>query len=92
MDSESISSDDVFIFPCEFVIKIFGIASNEFEATAIMIIKKHVKELKENAIKTRTSKDGKYLALSITITAENRDQLDDIYRELSSNSNILMAL
>lgn len=86
------TNSDVFVFPCEFLIKIFGIASNEFEAAAITIIRKHVKELREDAIRTRSSKDGKYLALTITITAESREQLDDIYKELSSDSHILMAL
>lgn len=78
-------------FPCEFVIKVFGLASDQFETEVISIIRKH-KELRENAIRTRLSKDGKYLALTISIEADSKDQLNDIYRELTASVHVLMAL
>jgi len=81
-----------FQFPCEFMIKIFGHASDQFELEVLSIIRKHVKDLRENAISVRHSKDGKYLALTIKITAQSKNQLDDIYRELSANPQVLMAL
>jgi putative lipoic acid-binding regulatory protein len=86
------NTDSLLIFPCEFAIKAFGAASDEFETTVLGIIIKHVPNLSENAIRSRPSKDGKYLALTITIHAKSQDQLDDIYRELSSNPLVLMAL
>lgn len=79
-------------FPCEFVIKIFGNASNEFEIQALTIIRRHIQDLAEDAIKSRLSKDGKYLALTITMPIDSREQLDAIYQELSSNPMILMVL
>lgn len=79
-------------FPCEFIIKVFGVASDEFETTVITIVRAHISNLRENAIRTRPSKDGKYLALTITIDVESREQLDNIYRELSANPLVLMAL
>lgn len=85
-------NQQLLIFPCEFIIKIFGIDSDEFEKAAISIIRKHVSELREDAFKTRPSKDGKYLAITITFKAESREQLDNIYRDLSADPLILMAL
>lgn len=79
-------------FPCEFVIKAFGLANDEFEKAVITIMRKHVSDLREDAFKTRPSKDGKYNAITVTINAESREQLDDIYRELSANPLVLMAL
>ena len=79
-------------FPCEFVIKIFGVASDEFEVKALTIIRSHVPQLRENAIHNRKSKDGKYMAISITVTAESREQLDTIYRDLTASPYVLMAL
>jgi putative lipoic acid-binding regulatory protein len=79
-------------FPCEFMIKVFGHASDQFELEVLTIIRKHVQDLRENALSVRPSKDGKYLALTIKINAESKDQLDDIYRDLSRNPHILMAL
>jgi putative lipoic acid-binding regulatory protein len=79
-------------FPCEFVIKVFGLAANQFEINILLIIRKHIANLPENAVLERTSKTGKYLALSITLPIDSREQLDAIYRELSSNPAVLMAL
>lgn len=85
-------TESLLQFPCEFVVKVFGLASDEFEAEAIMIVRKHVTELRENAIRSRLSKDKKYLALTITIQATSKEQVDDIYRDLSANPHVLMAL
>lgn len=90
-DSE-FQSDSPLQFPCEFPIKVFGNTSDEFEIEVLTIIRKHVPDLSENALRTRPSKDGKYLALTIKITAQSKAQLDDIYRELSANPHVLMAL
>ena len=79
-------------FPCEFIIKVFGVASDEFEKTVISIIRNHIAELREDTFKTRPSKDAKYLAITITLNVESREQLDNIYRELTANPLILMAL
>lgn len=79
-------------FPCEFAIKIFGIASDEFEVSALTIIRKHFPDLRENAIQHRTSKDNKYLALTITVKANSRAHLDNVYRDLTASPYILMAL
>jgi uncharacterized protein len=84
--------DPLLQFPCEFAIKVFGMASDEFEAAVLTIIRHHVDDLRENALTCRLSKDGKYLAITITIEAQSREQLDNIYRELTSHSLILMAL
>lgn len=91
MDSEN-TNQSLLQFPCEFVIKAFGLASNEFETEVLTIIRHHVPDLREDALRTRASKDGKYLALTITCTVESREQIDNIYRELSANPLVLMAL
>jgi len=80
------------VFPFEFVIKVFGATSNDFPTMVLSIMRKHVANLKDDAVQNRLSKDDKYSALSITFMAESRDQLDAIYRELSSNPLILMVL
>lgn len=79
-------------FPCEFAIKIFGVASDEFEVNVLTLIRKHFPDVKENAIQSRLSKDGKYLALTITVNANDREQLDNIYRDLTASPYVLMAL
>lgn len=84
--------ESLLTFPCEFTIKVFGKKSEEFEAFVISTIHAHCKDLRENAFNYRDSKDKTYLAISVTIHAESKEQLDTIYRALSSNSNVLMVI
>lgn len=86
------TSESLLQFPCEFMIKIFGHASDQFELEILTIIRKHIHDLREDAIRTRPSKDGKYLALSITIWVNDKIELDTIYRELNANPHVLMTL
>lgn len=85
-------SESPLQFPCEFLIKVFGNASDQFELEVLTIIRKHVQDLREDALRVRPSKDGKYLAITIKINAQSKVQLDDIYRDLSGNPHVLMAL
>lgn len=79
-------------FPCEFVIKVFGLKSDEFKNTIFTLIKTHQPNLSEDAIQIRPSKEGNYMALSIAVYVSSQEQLDMIYRELSTNPSVLMAL
>lgn len=69
-----------------------GQNSNEFETTVFSIIQKHSPDLKATAVKTRASKGGKYLAITVTVMAQSQAQLDQIYIELSSHKLVTMAL
>jgi putative lipoic acid-binding regulatory protein len=79
-------------FPCEFVIKVFGIATDLFESQVLDIVHVHCPDLHASAMRSRPSKDGKYLALSITVHVESQKELDDIYYELTACPFVLMAL
>ncbi len=79
-------------FPCDFPIKVFGTATDEFETTALSIIHKHVPNLPENSLRSRPSKDNKYLAITVTVPINSQKQLDDIYIELTACPLVLMAL
>jgi uncharacterized protein len=86
------NGSELLKFPCDFIIKIFGYATEEFEKAALTIVHKHVPNIAENALQLRLSKNGKYLAISVTVHVESKEQLDNIYRDLSSSPQILMAI
>jgi len=43
-------------------------------------------------VETRPSKGGNYLGITITITATSREQLDELYRTLSSHPMVKVVL
>lgn len=77
-------------FPCTFPVKAIGKDTGEFEAIVTDILRRHVSELMD--VTTRSSAGGKYLAVTATFVATSRDQLDALYRELSSNELVVMLL
>jgi putative lipoic acid-binding regulatory protein len=78
--------------PHEFPIKVFGLASEQFEAAVLKIIRKHYPEIVDHAISKRPSSDGKYLAFTVVVHVENQDQLDKIYYDLTACPLVTIAL
>jgi putative lipoic acid-binding regulatory protein len=84
--------DTLLEFPCDFPIKAMGRAEGDFEAMVITLVRKHAPDLPDEAVRTADSKGGKYLSVTVTVRATSREQLDNIYRELTACEQVLMAL
>jgi putative lipoic acid-binding regulatory protein len=87
-----LSPDSPLQFPCSFPLKAFGEDTPEFAASVREIVARHVPGLGDAAFSRRQSREGRYVSITVTFTAESREQLDAIYRELSENPRVLMAL
>lgn len=79
-------------FPCDFPIKAMGLSCDELEIAVIEIINRHVDDLPEGSLSMKPSKNGKYTAITITITAHSKDQLDAIYMDLTACDHVSIAL
>ncbi|PKM13256.1 MAG: DUF493 domain-containing protein [Gammaproteobacteria bacterium HGW-Gammaproteobacteria-3] len=79
-------------FPCQFPIKAMGENYFELDLHVVEIIRRHVGDIHEGAVQSRPSKGGKYIAITVTITATSKQQLDAIYQDLTDSPLILMAL
>ncbi len=85
-------SDTLFNFPCQFPLKVMGRKSNDFRSIVIGIVQKHAGTIEPHQIEERPSKDGNYLSLTWTFEAQSREQLDALYRELTSCERVLIVL
>jgi putative lipoic acid-binding regulatory protein len=79
-------------FPCEFSLKAMGLAADDFDALIVEIVSRHVEEIGEGAVRTRPSRGGKYLAVTVTFIANSKQQLDAIYQDLTDHERVLMSL
>jgi putative lipoic acid-binding regulatory protein len=79
-------------FPCEFPIKVMGEDSAEFRLIARQIVETHTGTLESSRVTERHSTQGRYLALTFTVSANNQQQLDSIYRALTACELVKMAL
>jgi uncharacterized protein len=88
----SLPGEPGLCFPCSFPIKAMGRAEEGFDLMIFGIVRRHSPELAESAVKSRLSTGGWYMAVTVTIEAMSQEQLDAIYRELSSHERVMMAL
>lgn len=89
--SES-ESEKLLQFPCSFPIKMMGRANGEFSDTAVGLVEQHVGKITAESIQTSKSRNGNFLSVTVTIDAKSREQLDNIYNDLSNHEDILVAL
>ncbi len=86
------SDSELQEFPNDFPIKVMGRHDGDLRALSQAIIERHAGPQLEASIRTRTSADGNFLALTYMVRATSREQLDTIYRELTACKSVLMAL
>jgi putative lipoic acid-binding regulatory protein len=79
-------------FPCDFPLKVLGRRSDDFRSIVLGIVQKHAGDIAPERIEERPSRDGNYLSLTCTFTAQSREQLDALYRELTSCERVLVVL
>lgn len=79
-------------FPCEFTLKIMGKLTASFQDEITAILYKHHPDLNHKKVRTNTSKNGNFLAISVTVNAVDQASLDALYRDLSQHPDIKMVL
>ena len=86
------SEESLLKFPCPFPIKMMGRDTEEFRATARALVERHTGPINDEAIAEALSRKGNFVSITITVIALSQEQLDDIYRDVSSHEDVLMAL
>jgi hypothetical protein len=74
------NKDDLWEFPCDFPLKIMGVAEEQLLLDVVEVIQKHVPG--NYSPKIKPSSQGNYHAITVNIIAQNKPQLDALYREL----------
>jgi uncharacterized protein len=81
-----------FEFPCDYEIKAMGIDDGHFHELVIGIVERHCDTVRMDTLRTRSSRNGRYVSVSLVIIAQDRAQLDAIYDDLTAHDKVLMRL
>jgi len=79
-------------YPSQFPIKVMGANADGFVTAITHIAKQFDPGFDAATIELRDSKAGNYLGVTITVTATSREQLDDLYRALSTHPMVKIVL
>jgi uncharacterized protein len=84
--------ESLITYPSAFPIKVMGAQVEGFEAAIVAVARQFDPDFDAGRIERRPSKAGNYLGLTLTITATSREQLDELYRTLSSHPMVKVVL
>ena len=79
-------------YPSRFPIKVMGAQADGFVEAIVAVARHFDPGFDEATIERRPSKAGNYLGLTITVTATSREQLDELYRTLSTHPMVKVVL
>ncbi|MFJ7567329.1 DUF493 family protein [Herminiimonas sp. NPDC097707] len=85
-------TESLIEYPSDFPIKIMGLMQDQFAQTMLELVTLHDPEFHAEKMEMRPSSAGKYLALTVTVRATSREQLDNLYRALSSHPMVKVVL
>lgn len=86
------SPPSLLTFPCTFPMKVMGRREDGFAQVVSEIVMRHADDFRPETIEMRSSKNARYLSLTVVINARSREQLDALYSELSKHPMVMMVL
>jgi hypothetical protein len=79
-------------YPSRFPIKVMGVKQDGFVHAVTTIAREYDPTFDASTIELRDSSSGNYLGITITVTATSREQLDNLYRALTSHPMVKVVL
>jgi putative lipoic acid-binding regulatory protein len=79
-------------YPSPFPIKVMGANVDGLTDAVVRIAQQFDAAFDVSSVQTRLSKANNYLSVTITVTATSREQLDELYRTLSTHPMVKVVL
>jgi putative lipoic acid-binding regulatory protein len=79
-------------YPCAFPIKVMGAQVEGFVDAVVRVARQFDPGFDAATVELRPSARGRYLGVTITVTATSRAQLDELYRTLSTHPMVKVVL
>ena len=79
-------------FPCRYPVKAMGRDDGQFPALVSKLVNQHLAPDSALEVRTRPSRNSRFISVTLTIEAHDRAQLEAIYSELNAHPDVLMVL
>jgi putative lipoic acid-binding regulatory protein len=79
-------------FPCLYTFKVFGRHSETFGDQVSSVVATTVGTLALDSVKVRRSEHGNYVCVSIVTRLASREELEQIYRDLGNQVEVILYL
>ena len=85
-------AESLIEYPSKFPIKVMGLKVDGLVHAITSITQQFDPDFDAATVELRESKGGKYLGVTVTVTATSREQLDELYRTLSTHPMVKVVL
>lgn len=79
-------------YPSAFPIKVMGARADGFVEAMVAVARHFDPTFDADTVEVRPSRQGNYLGITLTVTATSRDQLDELYRTLTTHPMVKVVL
>ncbi|AST31009.1 MULTISPECIES: YbeD family protein [Ralstonia solanacearum species complex] len=86
------SRESLIEYPSDFPIKVMGKMQDNFAETIVQVVQQFDPEFHAGRMEMRPSSGGNYLGLTVIVRATSREQLDALYRALTSHPMVKVVL
>lgn len=86
------TQESLIEYPCDFPLKIFGEAQQGFAQAVAAVVQTHAPDFDAACLTMRASSNARYICLTCTVRATSREQLDNLYRDLTTHPMVKMVL
>ena len=86
------SPTSLLSFPADLNLHIMGHNQPDFPARVLAALQRHQPDLTEAALTTHPSREGRYLAVNISLTVPTQAEMEAIYRELGRVEGLILAI
>jgi uncharacterized protein len=85
-------NESLIEYPSAFPIKVMGENVDGFTEAVLHVARRFDPAYDPATLEVRPSSGGRYLGLTLTVTATSREQLDELYRTLSTHPMVKVVL
>ena len=79
-------------FPCDYPIKVLGRSGAQFEDVVLEVFERHAPGYDRSSVSKRASRNGKFTAVTVTIVATGRPQLEALHQDLMATGLVQMVI
>ena len=85
-------AESLIEYPSDFPIKVMGPTHEAFASTIVEVVQGHDPSFHAGRMEVRPSTRGNYTGLTVMVYATSREQLDNLYRALSSHPMVKIVM
>jgi len=80
------------LFPCHYTLRIVGDAVEDFQQQVVAAVTEHAELAPDTGVRSRPSRNGRFLSVTLTILATGEPQLKSIHAALQATGHVHMVL